>query len=62
MTQRLTSTRAAISAYQEANGLAVTGEIGTALLRQLLGIAKLEDMDPDNDRTCLTVDIVAPAE
>ncbi len=54
--------RAAISAYQEANGLAVTGEIGTALLRQLLGIAKLEDMDPDNDRTCLTVDIVAPAE
>lgn len=54
-------TRAAISAYQEANGLAVTGEIGTALLRKLLGLAKLEDMDPDNDRACAMVEIVAPA-
>ena len=53
-------TRAAISAYQEANGLAVTGEIGTALLQKLLGLAKLDDMDPDNDRACVTVEIVAP--
>jgi len=53
-------TRAAISAYQEANGLAVTGEIGTALLQKLLGLAKLEDMAPDNDRACVTVEILAP--
>ena len=53
-------TRAAISAYQEANGLAVTGEIGTALLQKLLGLAKLDDMDPDNDRACATVEIFAP--
>lgn len=53
-------TRAAISAYQEANGLAVTGEIGMALLQKLLGLAKLEDMNPENDRACAKVEIVAP--
>lgn len=53
-------TRAAISTYQEANGLAVTGEIGTALLQELLGLAKLEDMNPDNDRACATAEILAP--
>jgi len=53
-------TRAAISAYQEANGLAVTGEIGTALLQKLLGLAKLDDMDPKNDRACAKVEIVEP--
>jgi peptidoglycan hydrolase-like protein with peptidoglycan-binding domain len=53
-------TRAAISAYQEANGLFVTGEIDTGLLQSLLDIALPGDSNADNDRACATVQLIAP--
>lgn len=50
-------TRAAIGAYQEANGLAVTGQADAALLRSLLDSAGHNDSSADNDRACASVQL-----
>ncbi|MCI5078646.1 peptidoglycan-binding protein [Oricola sp.] len=53
-------TRAAISAYQEANGLPVTGAIDAALLESLLDAEAPGDLVAGNDRACTTVQLAPP--
>lgn len=55
-------TRAAVSAFQETNGLTVTGEIGAELTEKLFGAEKPSDTEPDNDRACATAELIAPPE
>lgn len=53
-------TRAAVSAYQKANDLDVTGEADTALLHNLLGVSFPGDPVTENDSDCATVHLTAP--
>ena len=53
-------TRAAIRAYQEANGLAATGRIDPPLLGKLLENAMRADLSDENDRACASTELKPP--